>query len=105
MSQQILSYAISSFCPTSADGLQHLERDGCEQLNVFSFWWTLPLFFGCWLLRKEPWLTSTLKVFERRGDLQEWGRQLSAAISLVDESRESQTLCKFLLDVVWASRW
>jgi hypothetical protein len=50
------------------------------------------------------WFTSTLKVFERRGDLQEWGRQLSAAISLVDESRESQTLCKFLLDVVWASR-
>jgi len=30
-----------------AEFKEHLERYGCEQLNVFSFRGTLTLFFGC----------------------------------------------------------
>ena len=35
MSQQILSYAISSFCPTSVDGLQRAAVFGRERPGEF----------------------------------------------------------------------
>src|SRR5215831_9745361 len=61
----ILSYAISSFCPTSANGLQ--QRTTCLRLS-----WFVSLHDTCWLPEpgRQPAPESTARILSRAsGDL------------------------------------
>jgi hypothetical protein len=69
----------------------HFKRGGREHVNVLTLRRPLPFLLRDRFLREEPWLATSLEVFERCRDLKKRSRKLSTTIPLVDESCNRST--------------